>query len=257
MMLQAGAVLRPPAQAYVLWRFSKVAGREGSHFIELLVVIAIIAILAAMLLPALSRAEQKAKATACVNNSRQIGLAFLLYAGDNAEHLPNLYTKSWLGASQGPEPGGAWWFQTLSNDKYITANSVSNNVWRCPAVKDSEIQTIFGARWEGYGPVEGTIIRYAFLEPAGVDPLGSRRTTDLHRPSQSLAHGGHRHSEELEKCPPGRLPDGDRHLRTRPADRLDALRASEAACLPTQSEGGCDLCGRPCRDVEVSRLSER
>jgi hypothetical protein len=39
---------------------------------------------------------------------------------------------------------------------------VSNNVWRCPAVHEKEIQTIFGARWEGYAPVESTIIRYAY-----------------------------------------------------------------------------------------------
>ena len=147
-------------------------------------VIAIIAILAAMLLPALARAKEKAKGIACVNNSKQIALAFTMYAGDNKDYLPPLNTGTW------PAVTTNWWFKILDNGRYITGSSTTNNVWRCPVVRDADIDpgvvSFFKSPCEGYGPLEGNsmaagIIRYAINSDGAV--LGSRKLTQIRQAS--------------------------------------------------------------------------
>jgi prepilin-type N-terminal cleavage/methylation domain-containing protein/prepilin-type processing-associated H-X9-DG protein len=82
--------------------------RRATHFtlIELLVVIAIIAILASMLLPALGRARQAVKGTACANDLRQIGLALYSYAADYNEFIPPAGDDSVISWAGGRMP---WW----------------------------------------------------------------------------------------------------------------------------------------------------
>jgi prepilin-type N-terminal cleavage/methylation domain-containing protein/prepilin-type processing-associated H-X9-DG protein len=100
--------------------------QPGFTLIELLAVIAIIALLAALLLPALGRAKETARATVCLSNLRQVGIALQLYVQDNNNKLPVMRD-----VSTDPAVAATNTFPAIQN--VLAAQLGNTNVLRCPS----------------------------------------------------------------------------------------------------------------------------
>jgi prepilin-type N-terminal cleavage/methylation domain-containing protein/prepilin-type processing-associated H-X9-DG protein len=134
--------------------------RHDFTLIELLTVMAVVAVLAGLLLPALSTARGRAREAACLSNVHQIGIAIMSYVADYRDHLP-------VAGRLGPEPLFAW----PALPDALGAPVRDSAVFRCPGDTDTAtaLYPEFGTSYEWNTFLNGKLIDRAALRVVGME----------------------------------------------------------------------------------------